>query len=202
MGSDGWLSTALILVTVIYTFVTWRMSKHSKVAAEASRDASQAAERAAVAAQRSADVAEASLAVDFEVSLSRRSDVATTIYVTPSVNVWIYGVALHVTVLDHRDTPGYSSDRLSLQAPESFALPQLLYAGSPFNFEWEDSKFRKSDYAAYGFLYVTYSFSEAGTQREKPCYFETREGIGRWALERLGLREPREEGPGAAEPRS
>lgn len=56
-------TVALVVVTAVYVALTWRMARHARSSAAASKECAEASARAA--AERSASIAEASLEVDF-----------------------------------------------------------------------------------------------------------------------------------------
>lgn len=163
-----WLTLALVIVTALYAWLTWRIASSSAAAANASKEAAEHAARAANAAM-------ANLEIDFEVApryrfvtsertheqMPERQMLNLGVSVrNRGANVWIHGVELEQY---YRATKGGIERRLEAEGPGEELLwattkapPQLLYRGDDRHF-WSPSTWVPRRYVAGLLVAVNYS---------------------------------------------
>jgi hypothetical protein len=202
MDYSSVLSTALFLTTAVYAWLTWKIAKESRNAADASRDAASAAQIAAEASKASAWIAEAQLPITFQVEVDRHRDGRVWFSLKPSVNLWIHGAKLEASVMPTESVLSTAFHSAELRRPFGKAFPVLLYGkGEGTSVEWPEPAYRRSDHGIHGFLTIDYSLAPESPVRSRDIYFESPEGLGERALRETGMRDaaaPSTEG--AAEP--
>jgi hypothetical protein len=175
------LSAALVVITAIYAWLTWKIASESGKAAAASKDAARAAAVAAEAANRSATVAEAALSINFDITLRRHADGDVWFNITPSANVFLHRAVVDCVVIADPDDDESTNHVATLGIPAvspTKSFPWFTHAGETISLEWKQPALRRSDHGALGFVKIDYSLSEGAPRRTRGVFFETVDGLG------------------------
>lgn len=189
------LTAALVIVTAIYSYLTWVIAKKSGESAVAARVAAQASQTAAEASRRSALIAEATLPLQFKLSVNRHSNGAVWLNLTTKgATVWLHGARidsgffLESPSAPVRPIPPAELRRPLINPAIPRTFPVLVEAGTGgASLDWPNAPFRLSDYGCAGFVMVSFSLSQDSEIMARSVSFEFPQDIYETINERSGL---------------
>ena len=97
------LNVILVAVTTWYAYQTHRISIRTAEGAAAAEKSAFHSQKSAEAALRAAEISEASLLIEFDISLSKPADSTLSflvVCVPKTANVWLHGIAASPIIVD------------------------------------------------------------------------------------------------------
>ncbi|QIP86694.1 hypothetical protein GLX30_24735 [Streptomyces sp. Tu 2975] len=172
-------SGVLVLVTLAYVILTWRLAGHTSRTADSAKESATASLRAAEAAARSATVMEAGLAVEFHIAIRRHASSGFVRFNTKPTTASVY---LHKLTADLNVMPDETGKQIDvppfdLQPEDGQPLPLFAHCGDAAAFEWPHPTARVGDFGIWGHVIVQYSLSEDAPTRSRSVLVESREGL-------------------------
>ncbi|MCG5441315.1 hypothetical protein NIE79_001437 [Micromonospora sp. NIE79] len=176
------LSLAVSAGGIIFAARSAKASDRSATASEQSAAAAiksaEMAERAADTSARSAAASEASLLVNFKVSLERHMDGEVWFEINcvgPSVHV--HGIQASLFVLQTSDRYFPSANVEGKPIPGGEVFPVYLHDGERASMRWENPTLRRDDAGACGVGYVSYSITADGPVKTRSVDVESSPGL-------------------------
>lgn len=187
MDANGWIALAtggLVIVTLVYVVITWKIARHAAASADAARDSASAAAEAAEATRRAASIAEANLPVAFRAEYGDPiggTSAGTLRIICEGSRLYVHGASLLGVVHDseHGEQPHVVRGELQLVKPATDIpglalqdLPALLHKDDPLAFRWPGSPVR-TDKTNVAYVTIRYSIDpdEAAHEISKSVEF-------------------------------
>ena len=180
------LNGILVAVTIWYAYQTHRISIKTAEGAAAAERSALHSQKSAEAALRAAEISEASLLIEFDISLSKPADSNLSFMVMcapKTANVWLHGIAASPIIVDpgryDRLVAAEALDELNLVLIDGTATgppPIFLLAGETKAFLLQVDSFPAHKQLC-GRIEIAYSLTPDSPVHRRSSTIETRTGL-------------------------